>query len=108
MGVGGGASRRHALADPGGNIRSAPIEQPGKKGRPHESTQDPVDQAEIDRHAILMGDQNVIEQGHGQIRRHQASCRAGQGKAEAQGNHAGAARGKAQQAEQRAVSGRCS
>src|SRR5262249_7046714 len=90
VGVGAGAEvGADALGGAGEDVEPAPVEYPGHQGGGDQSAEVPGDEAEVGGLAVLVGDEDAVEQRHGQVGGDQAGGGAGEGEGEAQGDHGG-------------------
>ena len=94
------------FGDEGQDVGARPAEHPGQQRGAEQSGEIERDEAAVDRLAVLIGNQDVVHQRHGQVGRHQGRRRGAQRQQEA-GEQAPAIRvGEAPQAQQRPRRGR--
>ena len=102
MAVGGGAQiAPHAFGDPRQDQSARPAEQPGQYRCAEEAAEVQADQRPVDGLPVLEGDQHVVHQRHGQIRRHQLRCGGEQGQRESEQQLPAVGAGKTPETEKR-------
>ena len=90
VGIGSGTKTGgDPLAHPAERPGLCPGEEPGRHGRGEQAAEIPPHERERHLFAVLLRDQHVVDQRHGQVWGYQRGCRAGEREDAAENGHAG-------------------